>query len=695
MKLRTLRIKNFLSFGDEPQKLDFDSSPLSFVVGPNNSGKSNLFRALGFVGEAIANTYPPSDPSPYLSPRRRDFEIAVGLHLDKDELAAVQDFLVCGNMMNNPGGSVEQMNLYFLKNDILEMHADELFGGLGSDISIVVEGTNRLSSPFNASVRLKWDGEELMVVQDGYFAKMPFGSSQTFGYIGLDKVLQDDFAQRYPEEKKKLVQGRLSLDEWYAPPELGKLVSSALASQSTKPSQQAFSGIQAQPLNTGQFDNQFGTTERLLRLTAFLAERKFVGETLTFRSLLATFYLNTFVWVADMRGRPPDFSDMAWERPAERPGAQFWGGPSNSGITSIAANDLPARLFGMLTSKNVNDQRRHDEIQKEFGIITDGLSFKASLDEKEVAIQVTAGQATGAAGVLGGQAPEAYKKVKVVGLRILDKESSWPARFASAGTIEMLCLLTAIVGARGQVLLLDEPAQNMHPDFQNRFLAFLRGHLQEHSNQAIVVTHSPFMIARENFDDTWRLTRRKKSTVAICVAKVLASLDPKSWKAVAQQLDSADARSLLFSRGAVFVEGLSDKWAVQESDKKLLATGEGAGLVEGEWSVVSMGGKGNAPTFLRLSELLGLDYAFLLDGDAVSIVRELLRTRGVSDSDGKTMNQKGFYLLPTDIDDLLGVTGSKKPLKALARALGSETEGIPVELKRFIAFVRNRIEAVS
>lgn len=44
MKLRYLRARDVLSFGDEEIKLEFGD--FNVIIGPNDSGKTNLFRAL-------------------------------------------------------------------------------------------------------------------------------------------------------------------------------------------------------------------------------------------------------------------------------------------------------------------------------------------------------------------------------------------------------------------------------------------------------------------------------------------------------------------------------------------------------------------------------------------------------------------------------------------------------------------------
>src|SRR5208283_5869942 len=117
-------------------------------------------------------------------------------------------------------------------------------------------------------------------------------------------------------------------------------------------------------------------------------------------------------------------------------------------------------------------------------------------------------------------------------------------------------------------------------------------------------------------------------------------------------------------------------WVVQEIDRKMPPE-RAAHLVEKEWTVISMEARSNSPTFLKLAELLGLNCAFLLDRDAEPIVQKILQERGIDRINDYVMRDDGFFLLMTDLDDVLGIEGGGKPLKALDKALGMQVEDVP------------------
>jgi AAA15 family ATPase/GTPase len=44
MRIKKITIENALSFGEGDDKLEIELGDINFIVGPNNSGKSNVMR---------------------------------------------------------------------------------------------------------------------------------------------------------------------------------------------------------------------------------------------------------------------------------------------------------------------------------------------------------------------------------------------------------------------------------------------------------------------------------------------------------------------------------------------------------------------------------------------------------------------------------------------------------------------------
>ncbi|MFV2058644.1 MAG: AAA family ATPase, partial [Thiohalomonadales bacterium] len=51
MHLKSLSLRNFKSFGDTPQFIDF--KPITLLFGPNSAGKSSVVQALLYLYEVL------------------------------------------------------------------------------------------------------------------------------------------------------------------------------------------------------------------------------------------------------------------------------------------------------------------------------------------------------------------------------------------------------------------------------------------------------------------------------------------------------------------------------------------------------------------------------------------------------------------------------------------------------------------
>jgi energy-coupling factor transporter ATP-binding protein EcfA2 len=701
LKLRRLRVRNFLSFGDEPVEMDFGDASVSFIVGPNNSGKSNLFRTLNFTGEAITRTPLASEVAKYLPSGSRDFEIRVGVKLSEAEHQALLDFMVLSTLLYNPGGSnADQQLMTSALKGVLPKQKGRLFGGIGREIEIVIRGTQRDASPITHFYKIEWEQEVFMVQPDNCFTKVEIPESAGFGSAELGSLLFERLKLKIPSAPQDKQQSLV--DDQFEPPSPPKVIKERLATVSD-PVRSMFTGVSVRSLNFQEFDQKIGMTPELRRFRGFLEDRGFSDNGITFVELLALIYTSSMVWIADLRGTPSEHVPIAWERPVERAALPIYGTTTWPKIRRVAVDNLAGWLFELSSAGRATDHMRYREIQHEFHTFTN-LRFRIYLSEDEVVeeepnlalVRIPPGQVGfGGADIpefaaLGIQVNKSRKMVKTAGIQITDGKSAWPVGFASAGTVEVLCLLTGIIGTKDGILLLDEPVQNMHPEFQYMFLRLLDRRLKADGNQALVITHSPFLLTRNNLENTWYVTKKNDATAVVSVMRKLAEI-PRTSQGVVREFDRSDVRSILFGRGAVIVEGLSDKWVLEEIDRKAASAGRGPRLVENEWPIISLNTKNNTEVFFRLVEQLGLNHVFLLDRDAEPIVKRLLQTKGDESWGEEIMRENGFFLLKSDLDDLFGITEGNKQLKALQKAASMRLEEVPHEYMEFMAFLEKRI----
>ncbi|MFF2956763.1 AAA family ATPase [Kitasatospora sp. NPDC057965] len=130
-------------------------------------------------------------------------------------------------------------------------------------------------------------------------------------------------------------------------------------------------------------------------------------------------------------------------------------------------------------------------------------------------------------------------------------------QFAGAGVQESLLLATLLAGEPGRVLVLDEPAVNLHPTVQRS----LSRHLA--SVQGIVITHSPDMVPCSDIEDLDRVVRLTQQTDGTRVSSVPAAHRPQlaNWM---QRLLLSDVRALLFASGVILCEGATELGALSQ-----------------------------------------------------------------------------------------------------------------------------------
>jgi len=127
-----------------------------------------------------------------------------------------------------------------------------------------------------------------------------------------------------------------------------------------------------------------------------------------------------------------------------------------------------------------------------------------------------------------------------------------PVEFAGAGVWEALVACAAAVSVPGRVVLLDEPAANLHPSWQRQLLSHLAT-----LNQVVLITHSPNLVPARRVEDLARITRLYPRAGKTAMSRLADAEVPKGWWVRWRQIltGSADARSALFARGVVLLEG--------------------------------------------------------------------------------------------------------------------------------------------
>lgn len=189
-----------------------------------------------------------------------------------------------------------------------------------------------------------------------------------------------------------------------------------------------------------------------------------------------------------------------------------------------------------------------------------------------------------------------------------------PIRLAGRGMEQALLLAEALVIASDQVLVLDEPATNLHPSW----LRIVRRHLATCSGQCLLVTHSPYLMPAEDDSQLATIVRLSAPTGTTRLHRLSTGSEGRNWlDTITKELAwSADARGLLFANGVVLLEGGTElgalpTWFAKSTIARRYRTPEDLQI-----GFYSVGGDQNFGTFVRYLDRFGVPWAIACDGAA-------------------------------------------------------------------------------
>ena len=211
------------------------------------------------------------------------------------------------------------------------------------------------------------------------------------------------------------------------------------------------------------------------------------------------------------------------------------------------------------------------------------------------------------------------------------------------GIKELMVLLTHLYDDQNQILIIDEPELNLHPQYQAFFLEEARKVAGDptsgENNKALFfVTHSPFILDLRSVEDMSSII---SFDLDYSVPKQVHSLEVSCSESFVRRLN-AHHKQLFFSDNPVFVEGIHDAWIVQGMMESLGISISGAGNC-----VIDANGVEEVNQYLKLCQGLGKNAYFLYDLDALFIgtlrrcindddsIRSFLVTAGLGSSFGK------------------------------------------------------------
>ena len=594
-RIRFMKINGLYSYGSEKNRIDFGEKTL--IVGPNNSGKSSIFKALDFFLRSLTE-YTDRESKPW---RRQDVhEMTVGFTLNDPERRYTAEVLAICNAKDTQSFTLARM-------DVVEWLACRL-----KDITLTIRW---IENPFN---RMSYRPEYFLQLDelgmtinaeeynsDAWAAKdstVPFqyGTyTQNFGTVIEESILQDSLKEEFIA---MLGQRGLAISKV---PTIGHLRDERLTNDEKNRIQSLMD------MSGNNIPNY--------------------NDHCPFFVALGYMLRSKFVFVSEQR-RFPESNDLEKMSLKE----------DGSNIHSF--------LF-WLKNGDRDRQKAYATIQSKFKKIQgwNDVSFSVSVTYKQTPVEQQNLVSS------GGQT---YPDKAIISFPDMSGLEQGFVDFAhvGAGIKETLFLLSSCFDRQDKIILMDEPAANLHPTLIKRLMhEILTPDAQsDKSRQIIVITHSPAMASLEMLSSVNKISRVDRHDYSEIAQP---SKDDEEWISKYLATFHLLKSDILFSKKVILVEGPSDEIFV-EAILNLCAEHEGGSA---DYIVVNVGGKCSFKKFQAFLKIFKIDFVILADGDAEKrFETQDAETLTVSSlSQGNKLDNKTIYILEKDLEHLLACLDQK------------------------------------
>lgn len=584
MRILQVKLDNFLSFG---KNTEINLRGFNLIVGPNGAGKTNFLRAVDYVGVCLRRQqYEPQHE--YYFAGTQDLKIEVLVQLSEDERGALADYLALSSLAESPkADSGENQEKVRQEGFQTAMKLREGLAQALAKVSILIIGRGNESEHPKKFLRLASSRKDFYISEGSYLSVETERESSDFW---LANFLVDS-AQEVGLSSRKL------LDH----------LSSKLSE--IHPQSIRF----ADSIRFDVMERRKGAEAVTRRLRDFMRNRGSYEDYADFFGVLNAIYNGSIVLVSELRCKPDPFT--------------VWQGTTSTPIIGRELNgrNLNAMLFQLKNSIHSSERDRFRSVRDAFrSLISNSFDVEVverTRTEKKSPVMPPINPSAWTE-VSSNEVAE-METIHEVATQIYDGNQWINLSFSAAGIFELLVLLTAFIGHTNKVLMLDEPALNLHPTKQIELREMLEKSVKDSGHQVIVVTHSPALVTTEHACDTLRFVRGSEGTSFVQIASIL-----DKWGSLKKHLGGGmselDWAQILFASGAVFVEGVEDKYAVERFDRHM--GGGGAQLLDDNWPVVSVG-RDSFPKFMELCQELGIHYAVLTDRDGVMYCKDSVESR--------------------------------------------------------------------
>ncbi len=662
MRIVSLKIKNFRSYGETVQTIRF-SKGLSFIVGPNGSGKTNVLRAIQLVANCLHNY------SLDLASYDPEIEISLEITLSKAEQKLLGSIL-CINIYReikelfNPDkfGTLRDMTYKNLIDKFDENQLYTIFQKLQPILKIAIpenekfsdrkmeEKKNLLVSHINQynfsevkEILKRTDFEpDLGILRKDYYnnIKNYLHLEETHKIIGeifkdIEFKLSADVTRINTCVLLKWQKKNIKLDSEYL--KIGndrsetdnfpKFVHNYLQHEDViissdflrKALIEHFSLANPPNISIPRLDIKFGIGETKNLLHKILPQLKEIYEDkfssdklLSLFDIIKQIFKTKTIIIPEHRGLIEEDS---------------------LGVSYLTLPKLSKLLYSWKNAHMQSVRKRFYYLQKSFNDIFK-MKFDIYVKETETTIEnekpfltlETVKDSDYSSQRLGNETKGVVQWDKIRSnwiksepfIQFVTKENvPIEIQDAPSGAYETLMILTSLYEIGDKTIIIDEPARALHPQLQRKISYKVFGNIKgDETPTFILITHSPYFITDFQKTSIWKCIRGEILPFDITLLEEL-KLSSKSHKNeinAAKFLERIDSVTvLLFAERVLVVEGYYDRLFIKELDRKY---GESFGLEKYNWDFIILGGKDQFPIVWKLMKQLKTEFLAVLDRDS-------------------------------------------------------------------------------
>ena len=586
MRIKFLEIEGLYSYGDKKEKIYFENK--NFIIGPNNSGKTSIFNALSF----FINTLVQGDMYRIIKPwnDQQHHEMTIGLALNHDERKYLIELLMIDTLANTSKVIRNKSILtpsYMIKELISKFN----------NIEITVQWNDVAFSDYSKAVK--------------YVIKIPDLNIAIFSKDHSNvRACKLDSDYKSTSERTSIhdIIENIVFSKQFSKYDFSTQIDGFAVSYF--PDKSSFTNI-----NNLDIDDE--NRINFIIDTANISSHR--SNSYSIFSMIGNLLENKFSIISGER----EFMEINDLKKSQL---------NNNG------NNLHSYLLWLKNSDKTTDNEIYEKIQNKFKEImnNENLSFNVSFNDRTKK-----------------DAPESNivkaEMTSIVFEDIKSRNKSYNFFEVGSGVREILFLVSTYFGNPGNIILMDEPATNLHPILIKKLMSkILLNEDNKEQNQIIVITHSPTLANIESLSSSNIIRIDKKNTSVI----IQSAHDDKIWLnknlPIFHQLDL----STLFSRGIILVEGQSDAIFF----KSILEHSKKSNIVNEDILVINSGGSRTMDRFQKFFTIFEIPYIMLIDNGAPGKfdAKKMINVEDLKDNSSDIFsNTKTTYVLKKDLEDYL------------------------------------------